>query len=70
MKQWSGAIVTALIAVVAFSAQWGVAITKLELMEKRLDEFILEAKTLRLECADLNNRVSLLEAKAKKEPNP
>lgn len=57
----SGVIVTIIIAVIAFSVQWGVTTATLGQVEKRLDEFILEARTLRVEHADLKERVSFME---------
>ncbi len=64
-------IVTALIAVIAFSVQWGVVTTKLDSVEKRLDEFLLEARAVRAENVALGIRVAVLEAwkESQKEPH-
>lgn len=55
-------IITVLIAVIAFSIQWGVVTTKLDSVEKRLDEFLAEARDVRTENVALNVRVAVLEA--------
>ncbi len=59
--QWPGFVLTALIAVLAISVQWGVVTTKLDHVEKRLDELILEARAVRGEYQSLERRMSLLE---------
>jgi Na+/pantothenate symporter len=58
-----GAIVTATIAVLAFTVQWGVVTAKLDQVEKRLDELIVEVRTLRSEYQSIERRVSYLEGR-------
>lgn len=58
---WAGVLLTALSALVAITVQWGVVNTKLDNMEKRLDEMIFEARTLRSEYQSIERRLSMLE---------
>lgn len=44
---WAGVIVTATIAVVAFTVQWGVVTTKLGQIERRLGDIAVELRSLR-----------------------
>ena len=60
-SRWGGVIVTATIAVLAFTVQWGVVTTKLDHVEKRLDELIVEARALRAEYQSIERRVAFLE---------
>ena len=60
-SRWVGALVTIAIALLAFAMQWGVVMTKLDQVEERLDEFIVEARSLRQEYQDVERRVSYLE---------
>jgi hypothetical protein len=46
---WAGVLLTALSALLAITVQWGVVNTKLDNVEKRLDEMIFEARALRSE---------------------
>lgn len=62
-SSWAGAIVTAVIAVLAFTVQWGVVTAKLDQVEKRLDELIVEARALRCEYQSIEHRVSYLEGR-------
>lgn len=62
-SSWAGAIITAVIAVLAFTVQWGVVTAKLDQVEKRLDELIVEARTLRSEYQSIERRVSYLEGR-------
>ncbi len=48
--RWAGVIVTVVLAAGAMTIQWGVVTTKLQQVEKRLDEFIGEARSIRDEC--------------------
>ena len=57
--RWTGVV----IAILAFSAQWGVVTTKLDHVEKRLDELIVEARGLRSEYQDIERRVSYIEGR-------
>lgn len=59
----AGAVVTAAIAVLAFTVQWGVVTAKLDQVEKRLDELIVEARALRSTYSDLERRVAFLEGR-------
>ena len=61
LSRWAGVIVTAAIAVLAFTVQWGVVTTKLDHVEKRLDELIVEARALRAEYQSIERRVAYLE---------
>lgn len=60
-SRWAGVILTAVIAVSAFTVQWGVVTTKLDHVEKRLDELIVEARALRAEYQSIERRVAFLE---------
>lgn len=59
----TGAVITAAIAILAFTVQWGVVTTKLDQVEKRLDELIVEARALRSTYGDLERRVAFLEGR-------
>ena len=60
-SRWAGTILTAAIVVLAFTVQWGVVTTKLDHVEKRLDELIVEARGLRAEYQEVERRVAYLE---------
>lgn len=62
--RWAGVLLTAGIAVLAISVQWGVVTTKLDHVERRLDELILEARGMRNQYQTLEHRVSILEGRA------
>jgi len=62
-SRWAGVLLTALIAVLAFTVQWGVVTAKLDHVEKRLDELIVEARALRAEYQTIERRVSYLEGR-------
>ncbi|MCL4743265.1 MAG: hypothetical protein KJZ54_13805 [Phycisphaerales bacterium] len=62
-SRWAGVIVTVAIAALAFTVQWGVVTTKLDHVEKRLDELIVEARALRTEYQAVERRVSYLEGR-------
>ena len=61
--RWAGVLVTIILAAGAMTIQWGVVITKLQQLEKRMDEFIGEARTIRTEYQAMERRVSYLEGK-------
>jgi len=61
--QWAGIVVTVLLAAGAMTVQWGVVTTKLQQLEKRMDEFIGEARSIRGEYQAMERRVSYLEGK-------
>ena len=66
--RWAGIVVTVALAALALTVQWGVVTTKLEHVEKRLDELILEARALRSEYQSIERRLSYLEGKANGQP--
>lgn len=58
---WWPSAVTVMVAVLAFAVQWGAVWTKLDQVEKRLDEFIIEARSLRAQYQAMARRVTYLE---------
>lgn len=68
--RWAGVIVTIAIAALAFTVQWGVVTTKLDHVEKRLDELIVEARALRTEYQAVERRVSYLEGRMNGRDTP
>lgn len=62
-SRWAGVVLTAVIALSAFTVQWGVVTTKLDHVERRLDELIVEARSLRTEYQSVERRVSYLEGR-------
>ena len=61
--RWAGVLVTIILAAGAMTIQWGVVTTKLQQVEKRLDEFIGEARSIRADYQAMERRVSYLEGK-------
>jgi len=61
--RWIGAMTTGAVALLAVTVQWGVVTTKLDHVEKRLDELIVETRMTRAAFADLERRVSFLEGR-------
>ena len=61
--RWAGVLVTIILATGAMTIQWGVVTTKLQQLEKRMDEFIGEARSIRGEYQAMERRVSFLEGK-------
>lgn len=61
--RWAGVFVTIILATGAMTIQWGVVTTKLQQLEKRMDEFIGEARNIRSEYQAMERRVSYLEGK-------
>lgn len=61
--RWAGVLVTIILAAGAMTIQWGVVTTKLQQLEKRMDEFIGEARFIRSEYQAMERRVSYLEGK-------
>lgn len=61
--RWAGVLVTIILAAGAMTVQWGVVTTKLQQLEKRMDEFIGEARTIRTQHQEMERRVSYLEGK-------
>ncbi|HRQ75586.1 MAG TPA: hypothetical protein PK098_06665 [Phycisphaerales bacterium] len=62
--KWAAIIVTVVLALLAITVQWGVVTTKLDHVEKRLDELILEARAMRAEYQSIERRVSFLEGRS------
>jgi len=69
-SRWAGVSLTAGLAVAALIVQWGVVTTKLDQVEKRLDEFIAEATQLRSEYRDMERRVAFLEGRESVSSHP
>lgn len=69
-SRWAGVIVTIVLAGLAFTLQWGVVTTKLDHVEKRLDELIVEARALRGEYQAIERRVSYLEGRVNGREHP
>jgi len=61
--RWAGLVVTIVLAAGAMTIQWGVVTTKLQHVEKRLDEFLGEARSIRADYQSMERRVSYLEGK-------
>jgi len=61
--RWAGIMVTVVLAAGAITIQWGVVTAKLQQVEKRLDELIIEARALRTEYQSIERRVSYLEGR-------
>jgi hypothetical protein len=61
--RWAGVLLTIILAAGAMTIQWGVVTTKLQQLEKRMDEFIGEARNIRNEYQAMERRVSYLEGK-------
>ncbi len=61
--RWASVVLTILLAAGAMTVQWGVVTTKLQQLEKRMDEFIGEARSIRAEYQSMERRVSYLEGK-------
>jgi len=62
-SRWAGVVLTAGLAIAALIVQWGVVTTKLDQVEKRLDELIFEARSLRVESQGLERRLSYVEGR-------
>ena len=61
--RWAGVVVTIVFAAGAMTIQWGVVTTRLAHMEKRLDAFIVEARSLRTEYHAVERRLSYVEGR-------
>ncbi len=68
--RWAGVIVTVVFATLAVTVQWGVVTTKLDHVEQRLDELIVEARSLRTEYQSIERRVSYLEGRLNGRDEP
>ncbi len=58
---WAGVLFTSVAALVAITVQWGVVTTKLDGLEKRLDEMIFETRSMRTEYQNIERRLATLE---------
>ena len=67
---WMSVMFTAISTLVAITVQWGVVTTKLESLEKRLDEMIFEARSMRAEYQDIQRRLALLEGQHRQAEQP
>ncbi len=65
VSRWASVIIPVTIGVLALTVQWGVVTTKLDHVERRLDELLLEARGLRSEYQSIVRRVSFLEGRLK-----
>jgi len=65
-SRWAAVILTALLALATVTVQWGMVNARLDGVEKRLDELIVEARAMRGAYADLERRVAFLEGRASK----
>jgi hypothetical protein len=61
LSGWAAMLLTALSALVAITVQWGVVTTKLDNLEKRLDEMIFESRSVREKYQDIERRLARLE---------
>ncbi len=60
-SSWASVLMTAVAALLAITVQWGILTTKLDNLEKRLDEMIFESRNLRTEYQAVERRLALLE---------
>ena len=63
LSRWASVVIPVAIGVLALTVQWGVVTTKLDHVERRLDELLLEARGLRSEYQSIVRRVSFLEGR-------
>ena len=61
--RWAGVVVTVVLAAGAMTIQWGVVTTKLQHVEKRLDDFLGEARSIRAQYAEMERKIWFLEGK-------
>lgn len=66
---WAGVLVTSVVALVAITVQWGVVTTKLDNLERRLDEMIFESRSIREQYQDIERRLSNLEGQHQQKGN-
>lgn len=59
--RWAAVVLTAALALMTVTMQWGVVNTRLDGVEKRLDELLFETRAMRGAYADMERRVSFLE---------
>ena len=68
--RWSGILIPGVVAILALTVQWGVVTTKLDHVEMRLDELLIEARALRTEYQSIERRVSYLEGRLNGRDTP
>lgn len=61
--RWAGVGITAAIAVLALTVQWGVVTTKLDQVGRQLDDLAEEIRSLRSDIYSIERRVSYLEGR-------
>lgn len=61
--RWAGVGITAAIAVLALTVQWGVVTTKLDQIESRITDLTGEIRSLRSDLYSIERRVSYLEGR-------
>ena len=59
--RWAPVAMTAMLAVTAFTVQWGVVTTKLGQIEHQLGDIVIELRSMREDLASAEGRVSFLE---------
>ena len=57
----TGPFLTATLAIMAFTVQWGMVTTKLDHLNTRINELLIETRTARENYADHERRLSTLE---------
>ena len=70
VSRWLSVVIPAALAVLALTVQWGVITTKLDHVEQRLDELLVEARLLRTEYQSIERRVSFLEGRLNGRDEP
>jgi len=65
-SRWIAVILTGFVTLSAITIQWGVVTAKLDNVEKRLDEFIADARATRANYTELERRVAFLEGRSSK----
>jgi len=66
--RWAGVGITAAIAVLALTVQWGVVTTRLETVGDRLGELTTEIRSLRSDLVSIERRVSYIEGRLNGRP--
>ncbi len=61
--RWAGVGITAAIAVLALTVQWGVVTTRLETVSTRLGELTTEIRSMRSDLVSIERRVAYLEGR-------
>jgi len=67
--RWAGVGITAAIAVLALTVQWGVVTTKLDQIESRIADLTGEIRSLRNDLYSIERRVSYLEGRFNGRPH-